>query len=92
MNGFEFDGCILYGIQDNNLHKTVYDLLEYNEIWYEHLDRDTHTLLGETNLCWYTYNKKDQNYNILDIPSADILNKCNSLNEMLNFFFDEINI
>lgn len=94
MNGFEFDGYILYGIGSNNSEQkgNIFDLFERNEIWHETFDKETYTFLGETNLCWYVYNKRTQKYNVLDMPSAYLLDECTMLDDMLDIFFDEINI
>lgn len=91
MNGFEFDGCILYGIKFKPHNKeNIFDLFTYNEIWYETFDRKTYTFLGETNLCWYVYNKSNNKYHRLNIPSGDILSQYDTLDEMLDDFFGEI--
>ncbi|NEN75797.1 hypothetical protein F9B74_05590 [Pelistega sp. NLN82] len=96
MNGFEFDGCILYGFQKNhpedNMEKQIFDLFEYNEIWHKTLSEKTYTFLGETNVCWYVYNKETNKYNILDMPSAYMISECTTLDEMLDVFFNEISI
>lgn len=94
MNGFEFDGCVLYGIGNNEFeqNENVFDLFERNEIWHDTFDKEIYTFLGETNLCWYVYNKKTQKYNVLDLPSATLINECTTLDDMLDIFFGEINI
>lgn len=93
MNGFEFDGCVLYGIKNLSCSKDmIFDLFEYNEIWHESFNKRKYTFLGETNLCWYVYNKTNQKYNRLDIPSGYILNEYDTLNDMLDIFFEEIYI
>lgn len=90
MNGFEFDGCILYGIKVKNNNGNVFDLFQYNEIWYKTFDKKTYTFLGESNICWYAYNKVNQKYHSLDMPSGDILNEYDTLDDMLEMFFREI--
>lgn len=91
MNGFEFDGCILYGIKFKAHNKeNIFDLFQNNKIWYETFDRKTYTFLGETNTCWYVYNKISNKYCRLDMPSGDILNQYDTLNDMLDDFFGEI--
>lgn len=74
VNGIEFNGFILYGIDQNLLDKqqnqVINGLIEYNKIWYENEWQKQYIFLGESNISWYVYDIATCKYCELDNPSG----------------------
>lgn len=74
INGIEFNGFILYGVDEQMLEKTpnqhVNGFLEYNKIWYENEWQKQYIFLGESNISWYVYDIQRKKYYELDNPSG----------------------
>lgn len=74
VNGIEFNGFILYGIDQNLLDKqqnqTINGLIEYNKIWYENEWQKKYIFLGESNISWYAYDLTEHKFCELDNPSG----------------------
>lgn len=74
VNGIEFNGFILYGIDQQILTKkqnqTINGLIEYNKIWYENEWQNKYIFLGESNISWYVYDLESKKYLELDNPSG----------------------
>lgn len=77
INGLEFNGFILYGIDENILNSTpkqeTTGLIESNKIWYDNEWQKQYAFLGESNISWYVYDLKTKNYLELDNPSGRII-------------------
>lgn len=87
INGFEFNGFILYGI-DRYITKTacnqpVTGLLESNKIWYENQEEKKYVFLGESSISWYVFNVKDATYAVIDNPSGVVIVVYNDLSRLL---------
>ena len=54
INGMEFNGFILYGIDqrllDEQQNEKIYGLIEYNKLWYENEWNKQYIFLGESNI------------------------------------------
>ena len=74
INGVEFNGFILYGIDKNLLSKrpnqSINGLIEYNKIWYENEWQKKYIFIGESNISWYVYDFAECKYVELDNPSG----------------------
>lgn len=74
VNGLEFNGFILYGIDQNLLSKhpnqSINGLIEYNKIWYENEWQKKYIFIGESNISWYVYDFAKCKYVELDNPSG----------------------
>ncbi|MDR2089733.1 MAG: SMI1/KNR4 family protein [Clostridiales Family XIII bacterium] len=74
VNGIEFNGIILYGIDENEMgevpNQPIHGLLKYNKIWYENEWQRKYIFLGEGNISWYVYDKHRNKYFELDNPSG----------------------
>lgn len=74
VNGIEFNGFILYGIDQHLLgiqpNQTINGLIEYNKIWYENEWQKKYIFLGESNISWYVYDFTTCKYCELDNPSG----------------------
>ena len=77
VNGTEFNGFILYGIDQHLLsvkpNQTINGLIENNKIWYENEWQKKYVFLGEGNVSWYVYDLKDHLYYELDNPSGTLI-------------------
>ena len=74
VNGLEFNGFILYGI-DQTLsckqpNQSINGLIEYNKIWYENEWQKKYIFIGESNISWYVYDFVECKYVELDNPSG----------------------
>lgn len=74
VNGVEFNGFILYGIDQNLLsiqpNQSINGLIEYNKIWYENEWQKKYIFIGESNISWYVYDFVECKYVELDNPSG----------------------
>ena len=74
VNGLEFNGFILYGIDQYLLsrqqNQSINGLIEYNKIWYENDWQKKYIFLGESNISWYVYDLAECKYVELDNPSG----------------------
>ena len=74
VNGLEFNGFILYGIDQHLLSKqpnqSINGLIEYNKIWYENEWQKKYIFIGESNISWYVYDLVECQYLELDNPSG----------------------
>ncbi len=74
VNGIEFNGFILYGIDKHLLsiqpNQMINGLIEYNKIWYENEWQKKYIFLGESNISWYVYDLTEYKYCELDNPSG----------------------
>ena len=87
VNGIEFNGYILYGIDQNLLNvkqnQNINGLIECNEIWYENEWQKKYIFLGESNISWYVYNLLEHKYYELDNPSGEEVEVFNNLESMV---------
>lgn len=74
VNGIEFNGFILYGIDQKLLtqkqNQLINGLIECNKIWYESELQKQYIFLGESNISWYVYDITMSQYCELDNPSG----------------------
>lgn len=93
LNGLEFNGYILYGIDkmfiDSNPNQSINGILEMNTIWYENDNQKIYLFLGESNITWYVYVIDTHEYLTLDNPSGRVLDKYNAFDEMFNQMLEE---
>lgn len=88
INGIEFNGFILYGVDEDllkhEINQSIYGLVHSNQIWYENEEQKKYLFLGESNISWYVYEYKNKCFIELDNPSGRESNKFNSFYEMFN--------
>ncbi|KFX57255.1 SMI1/KNR4 family protein [Clostridium botulinum] len=88
VNGIEFNGFILYGVDkyllEHEINQSIYGLIASNEIWYENEEQKKYLFLGESNISWYVYEYKNKSFIELDNPSGRESNKFNSFYELFN--------
>lgn len=87
VNGLEFNGFILYGIDQILLSKqpnqSINGLIEYNKIWYENEWQKKYIFIGESNISWYVYDFAECKYAELDNPSGRENEVFSSLEDMV---------
>ena len=74
INGIEFNGFILYGIDQYLLYEqpkqAVNGLIDCNMVWYENEWQKQYIFLGESHISWYVYDLTEGKYCELDNPSG----------------------
>lgn len=87
VNGLEFNGFILYGIDQNLIeahqNQKINGLIENNRIWYENKWQKRYVFLGESNISWYVYDLTAKNYCELDNPSGNQVEVFNNIETMI---------
>lgn len=87
INGMEFNGFILYGIDQRLLNEQqneeIYGLIEYNKIWYENEWQKQYIFLGESNISWYVYDLTTHKFCELDNPSGTEIEIFDNLDHMV---------
>ena len=90
VNGLDFNGSVLYGLKtDDNCSAEVYDFFDYNNIWHEVEENKRFVFIGENNISWFVYNLSNDEYLELDMPSAEVVEKFNSLDDLLESFLSD---
>ena len=90
VNGLDFNGSVLYGLKtDDSCSSEVYDFFEYNKIWHEVEENKRFVFIGENNISWFEYNPNNYEYLELDMPSAEVVEKFNSLDDLLESFLSD---
>ncbi len=88
VNGIEFNGFILYGIDEYLLehenNQSIYGLIDSNQTWYENEEQKKYLFLGESNISWYVYEYENNKFIELDNPSGRESSKFNNFYEMFN--------
>lgn len=86
INGLEFNGFILYGIDESLLKRKpnqhINGLISFNQIWYENEDQKKYLFLGESNISWYVYDINKKLYIELDNPSGREMEEFKGFDEM----------
>lgn len=93
INGIEFNGFILYGVDqyllEHEMKQTVCGFLEFNHIWHENEKQREYLFLGESNISWYVYQYKNQCYMELDQPSRREIHRFRNFYEMFDKVLSE---
>lgn len=86
INGIEFNGFILYGIDENILNtipkQHINGLIDCNNIWYENEWQKQYIFLGESNISWYVYDLTTKKYCELDNPSGRLNEEYSSFDDL----------
>lgn len=87
-NGLEFNGFILYGIDEiilnNEPNENITGFIEANELLYDNIEQRQYIFLGESNISWYVYDLKNKYYAELDNPSGRVCYRFEEFSEMLD--------
>lgn len=88
INGIEFNGFILYGVDEDLLedpvNQSIYGLVDLNEMWYENEEQKEYLFLGESDISWYVYQFKNKCFMELDNPSGRESNKFDDFYKMFD--------
>ena len=88
VNGIEFNGFILYGVDESLLHEaptqSVNGLIDCNQVWYENEWQKQYLFLGEGSISWYVYDLKTKKYCELDNPSGELSEEFDDFEQMLD--------
>ncbi|AQQ63902.1 MULTISPECIES: YrhA family protein [Bacillus] len=75
VNGIEFNGLIIYGIDQSFLDfkpiNEVDSFFDANEIWESIKDEDELIFFGDSDIAWYCYNVSKKKFVELDKPSGE---------------------
>lgn len=86
INGIEFNGFILYGVDEELLqgvpNQHINGFLENNEIWLENEWESQYMFLGESDMSWYVYDISTEKYYELDNPSGSVMEEFNGFEYM----------
>lgn len=73
INGFDFNGCVLYGIDEEYLisppNQAGIGAIDSNLVWQD-LNEPSYIFLGDENMSWFVYDRVSKSYRMLDKPSA----------------------
>ena len=90
VNGLDYNGSVLYGLKtDDKCSAEVYDFFDYNNIWHEVEENKRFVFIGDNNISWFVYNPSNDEYLELDMPSAEVVEKFNSLDDLLECFLSD---
>lgn len=93
INGIEFNGFILYGVDEPLLTKApnqhVNGLIDCNKVWYENEWQQQYLFLGEGSISWYVYDLKTKKYCELDNPSGEICQEFNNFEQMFDKMLED---
>ncbi len=93
INGIEFNGFILYGVDEPLLmeapNQHVNGLVDCNKVWYENEWQKQYLFLGESSISWYVYDLETKKYYELDNPSGEIMEEFNDFEQMLDKMLED---
>ena len=97
MDGFEFNGFILYGVDEEYTEDVVKQeyingLIDRNEIWHENEWEERYLFLGESSISWYVYDLDKKRYLELDNPSGEVCKYYKDFDEMLTVIFTDCDL
>lgn len=93
VNGFEFNGFILYNVDEELLEKRpkqkcINGLIDSNKVWYENEWDEQYFFLGESSMSWFVYDIKKEKYAELDNPSGEVSKYYEDFDSMLVEIFE----
>lgn len=93
INGLEYNGTILYGIDESLLeiesNQRITGAIHTNLEWYELEENRSYIFLGEDEISWYVLDKTGGNYRIMSKPSGDHLSEYSVLSDLLDKMLEE---
>lgn len=92
MNGLDFNGLVIYGVDkillDKEVDEDIHGFIETNEIWYENDWQKQYVFFGDSDTAWYCYDQKENVYVELDKPSGTFIQSFESFDVMLSNAFE----
>lgn len=93
MNGFEFNGFIIYGVDEKFLEKKpnqrLTGFIELSEIWYENEHQKKYIFIGESNITWYVYDLTTKKYIEMDNPGGEEMHYYDTFDEIITKFLTD---
>ncbi len=93
VNGVEFNGFILYGVDEPLLHNApnqpVNGLIDNNEVWHENEWDRPYVFIGDSSMSWYAYDLDTKKYYDLDKPSGREYEAFETLEEILEHILSD---
>lgn len=94
INGLDFNGLVIYGVDEVLLDKEVDEdingFIETNELWYENDWQKQYIFFGDSDTAWYCYDRKESVFVELDKPSGTFIQSFDSFDSMLSDAFETI--
>lgn len=91
VNGIEFNGLIIYGIDqiflDSKPINHVDSFFDANETWESIKDEDELIFFGDSDIAWYCYNVSKKSFVELDKPSGELMETFCDFDTMLESAF-----
>jgi len=83
VNGFEWNGCIAYGADHENVRPGV-DFVEQNLAWRGDDEWNRRFVyFGESGTSWFVLDLVDSKFKVLDIPSGDEVRTVGDFDELV---------
>ncbi|MEC2077210.1 YrhA family protein [Metabacillus fastidiosus] len=93
VNGLEFNGFIIYGVDSYLLsckvNQQIIGLISSNKIWYENEEQKQYIFLGESNISWYCFDLIEKKFIELDNPSGELISKYTDFETMLDKILED---
>jgi len=93
INGLEFNGYIIYGIDQKLLKTTpnqkIYGFIEQNKILHENSKLQNYLFLGNSGISWYVYDLILNKFFELDSPSGEVIEEFNDFELLLEKMLSE---
>ncbi|WP_312756125.1 YrhA family protein [Rummeliibacillus suwonensis] len=87
INGLDFNGLVIYGVDevllDKEVDEDIHGFIETNELWHENDWQKRYLFFGDSDTAWYGYDLKESIYVELDKPSGTLIQSFESFDSML---------
>jgi len=94
INGLDFNGLVIYGVDevllDKEVDENIHGFIETNEHWDETDWQKQYIFFGDSDTAWYCYDLKESVYVELDKPSGTLIQSFESFDSMLSDAFETI--
>jgi len=94
INGLDFNGLVIYGVDevllDKEVDENIHGFIETNELWYENYWQKQYIFFGDSDTAWYCYDLKESVYVEFDKPSGTLIQSFESFDSMLSDAFETI--
>lgn len=88
VNGLEFNGFFLYGIDsnllDNKSKQPINGFIDNNKVWHETEWQREYIFLADSNISWYTYDLSANKFYELDKPSGEIVDEFDDIDLLVD--------
>ncbi|MCM1327719.1 MAG: YrhA family protein, partial [Lachnoclostridium sp.] len=78
VNGLEFNGFIIYGIDkyllDKEPKQAINGFIDNNKVWHENEWQQKYLFIGDSSISWYVYDMDTNKFCELDKPGGKVIN------------------